>query len=81
MDLSTFCQACGVRLPARYRYACGECWHVWRTGWHLIAADLGVWWRMDVADGHSLRSRLWRAAARVRRAKNIYVCPCCAHDL
>lgn len=84
------CVACGQRSPRRAAVQCGECAHAWRWAWllsaHRLWRDLrfgptlpdgwggrAPWWRLD----------RWAALVRqgIRRPSEIWVCPCCAHDL
>jgi len=76
MTLS-YCLACGKYLPYEKDWfaACGECGHVWGS-----ADDLLSHWRKSWEGNKYLSVGDFQDLMAVK-AEDIFVCPCCAHDL
>lgn len=79
------CWGCGRDGPERWAMSCGECFHSWRWKWLLVPHDAWKWWKVSRQSRLCLDMgypslRLWQRI-RFRRPSEIWVCPCCAHDL
>jgi hypothetical protein len=72
------CAFCHKKVPIPFRIHCAECGHTWRWGWQLSLHDTRRYWEMTRGGW-----RWWQVLERFspRRPSNIWVCPCCSHDL
>lgn len=69
------CQACHKDMPSGAAYAyCFECGHVWQTSAEFLAHWRSTW------EGLSIHPDI-RADLETVRPEEIFICPCCSHDL
>jgi hypothetical protein len=92
---ATHCASCGKKDGRIVRVYCGECFHPYYTPlgliWHDMKVRMEINWKKpkyEPSEGviiwDDMVPQKWKYRLKSlipRRFKNIYVCPCCVHDL